>query len=118
MFTLELIVKYLIKFRNQVSQKLISRNGLIVVGATVMTLLLVIFAISLNLIRQMYRQDDLATLGILQSTRALDNINIEILHLVILLNSHEDYNSHDLKNQLDVLESRFTVLIKIGRAHV
>jgi diguanylate cyclase (GGDEF)-like protein len=60
----------------------------------------------------MSEQDDLTTLGILRSTRAFDNINIEILHLIILLNSPNRDNPNLLEEQLNVLESHFTIVVR------
>jgi|GEM_PF-3832962 len=112
MWTLKIISDRFIDFRQKASQQLISRKGLILAGTIVMILLSMIVSISFTLIQQLSKQDDLTTLGILRSTRAFDNINVEILHLIILLNSPDRNNFYLLKQQLNVLDSRFTVLIR------
>jgi diguanylate cyclase (GGDEF)-like protein len=110
MWTLNIISTYFIEFRKKASQGLISRKGLICVGTLIITLLLVIFSISINLVQQLSKQDDLTTLGILRSTRAFDNINIEILHLIIFLHTSDRNNPELLEQQLNVLDSRFIIL--------
>lgn len=101
-----------IQFRQKASQSLISRKGLFLSGTIVLGLLSIILAISFNIIQKISEQDTLTTLGILRSTRAFDNINVEILHLIIFLNSNDRHNADLLGEQLNILDSRFRVLVR------
>ncbi|MEM9002422.1 MAG: response regulator [Cyanobacteria bacterium P01_F01_bin.86] len=67
---------------------------------------------SLNLVRYLESQDELLTSGLNRSEWALTQLDREILRLAILVKASPEFDPATVQTQIDLLESRLTIIRK------